>query len=507
VEDPACLLSTLVKVARDFCFFPSSIILSFLAVALSISAQALPAGTTLEARLSGATGSRSSHSGDPVEASIIAPVSVQGRILIPPGSRLRGSVANVHAIGLGLKRTTAAISYVFETIHLPTGAEIPIKTQLVEVDTAKEHVDDLGTVHGIHPIVSLSSGLAYYTVPLLLIDPAIGVPIWGAKTLIAPSANPEIYFPAGTELMLRLTAATNLPVRDMDFALVKSLPAGDVSKIDQLLKNSAQRAEMGTRSSDIVNLVLIGSREQMDRAFHASGWSQAQKKSPMALFRMYHALTKRHGYPNAPMNTLTLNGVSSVFVHQKSLDTVQKRHHVRWWQYPQRADIWLGAAAEDVGFRFKLAHWTHSTDPNIDRERGKVVNDLAFTGCVEAAGLIPRTPAALTQSREAEYPAVTDGKIAVVRLNDCIHPNLMAGVSDANATRGRARLPGTLAAFRDDLVRSNILFITYNTLKLLANGKTKQTTADATPSIANRGGLDWLPPIAAPENNSKPRQQ
>ena len=91
-------------------------------------------------------------------------------------------------------------------------------------------------------------------------------------------------------------------------------------------------------------------------------------------------------------------------MHQKSLDTVQKRHHVRVWQYPRRANVWLGAAAEDVGFRFELTHWTHSTDPNIDSERAKVVNDLAFTGCVDAAGLLPRTPADLCAKSERRTP-------------------------------------------------------------------------------------------------------
>ena len=72
------------------------------------------------------------------------------------------------------------------------------------------------------------------------------------------------------------------------------------------------------------------------------------------------------------MNALSLNGVPSAFVEQKGLDTVQKRHHVRVWQHPQRANVWLGAAAEDIGFRFKLMHWTHS------REFRKIVHRLTL---------------------------------------------------------------------------------------------------------------------------------
>src|ERR1019366_5150616 len=100
--------------------------------------------------------------------------------------------------------------------------------------------------------------------------------------------------------------------------------------------------------------------------------------------------------------------------------------YVRVWQYPKRTDVWLGAAAEDIGFRFKQTHWTHSTDPDIDSERAKVVNDLAFVGCVNATRLLSRNSVDLV-------------------LNDYIDPNLMAGVAEPSAVRQRGshadRLP------------------------------------------------------------------
>jgi hypothetical protein len=196
------------------------------------------------------------------------------------------------------------------------------------------------------------------------------------------------------------------------------------------------------------------------------------------------------------MNALTLDGVPAAFVHQKSLDTVQKRHHVRFWQYPQRANMWLGAAAEDIGFRFELTHWTHSTDSHIDSERAKVVNDLVFTGCVDAAGLLSRTPESLMQDPQAEHPIVTDGDVAVIRLNDCVDPKVMAGVGETPSLHQRGRLARALLAFRDDFVRSNIFFTTYNTLKLLTGGgRPKTTRAPGLNGEARR--LDWLVPVAS----------
>jgi hypothetical protein len=492
------LQEIVITVFSEFCLFAGSTLL----LSLPVSAEELPAGTALEVRLSGPTGSRISHRGDPVEATLIAPITFEGRILVPQGSRLFGSVANATAIGLGLKHSTARIAYAFHTLQLPDGAEIPVNTQLFEVETAKEHVDALGIVHGIHPIVSLSSSVSFFAVPLLLADPPVGAPVLAIKSLIAPSPNPEIRFPTGAELILRLTTAATVPPPSTDFAPTKSFSPGELTKIEHLLKNSAQQAYMGNRPSDVVNVLLIANRKQMDRAFHASGWSQAQRKSPMSLYRMFRALTKRNGYSSAPMNTLTLNGVPSAFVHQKSLDTVQKRHHVRVWQYPRRANIWLGTAAEDVGFRFALAHWTHSTDPNIDSERAKVVNDLAFTGCVDAAGLLPRAPTDLVQDPKAEHPIVTDGDVAAVRLNDCIHPNLMAGEGNTAGLHERGRLASTGAAFRDDLVRSNIFFTTCNTLKSLSKRKAEPATTHV-PINGDPRRLDWLTRAAPPQSRSR----
>lgn len=481
---------------RKVCLLACSVLL----LSLPIVAEELAAGTALEVRLSSATGSRISHRGEPIEATIIAPVSVHERILIPQGSKLLGSIANATPIGFGIKHFTATLAYAFDMLQLPSGARIPVNTQVAEVETAKENVDDRGTVDGIHPVASISSSLSYYTIPFLFIDPIIGAPVWCIKSLVAPPANPEIRFPTGTELILRLTTAVTLPAGTDFRAPAKPFSRGDLNHVERLLKNSAQRAYMGDRASDLVNVLLIGSRSQIDRAFHAAGWLQAERKSPLSLYRLYHALAERYGYPRAPMNALTLNGVSSAFVYQKSLDTVEKRHHVRFWHYPGHSDIWLGTAAEDVGFRFKLTHWTHATDPHIDRERDKVVNDLAFTGCLDAAGLLPRVSADLGQDPKAEHPIVTDGDVAVIRLNDCIHPNLMAGVGEIRALHQRGRLANTLAAFQHELVRSNIVFTTYNTLRFVVKHKAGPRTMHALLNNGESRGLAWLTAMTPPQS-------
>lgn len=454
-------------------------------------AQELPAGTTLEARLSTPTGSRISRVGDPVEATIIAPISSHGQILIPQRSTLFGSVETVQPFGFGLREITATIHFRFHTLRFPAGDTIPIEAEVLEVETAKERVDVEGTVRGIHPAASVSSSLALFTVPLLFVVPAIGGPVWGLKSMVSPAADPEIYFPAGTELILRLTAPINVPSNGGTHAGMTTLSPDDQSEVRRLLKGWAQRTKMGNHPSDLVNLLFFGSREEIDRAFHAAGWFQAQRKSPLSLYRMYHALTERSGYRSAPMNALTLNGRPSDFDYQKSLDTVQKRHHVRIWKDPQSPDVWRGAAAEDIAFRFELAHWTHSTAPDIDIERAKIVNDLAFTGCLDSAALMKRNSPDLLLDPKAKRPIVTDTNIAVMRLDSCYSPETMPGVDIESSVPARGHISRIWASLRNDL-RLNLFFTTYNTVKFVAEQRVLKPLRNTPGLDSNSPGLGWL---------------
>jgi len=201
-----------------------------------------------------------------------------------------------------------------------------------------------------------------------------------------------------------------------------------------------------------------------------------------------------------PMNTLTLNGLPSDFVYQKNLDTVQKRHHIRLWKERGRADVWLGAAAEDIGFRFELMHWTHSTAPKIDNERAKVVNDLALTGCLDAARLVPRDSRAVRQDPKRERSISTDANIAVIRLNSCNNPTAMPGVHAIPRTDVRGRLSRSWTSLRNDL-RLNVFFTTYNTLKLLSERRALKLLREA-PSIGvDPPGLDWLSSLSTREQS------
>jgi LssY C-terminus len=450
---------------RDFATLLASVA-TLILVPSYLTAEVLPAGTRFEARLSGPTGSRISHPGDPIEASVITPVLADGRLVIPQGAIVSGVVKRVERLGLGLKHLTSGIEYRFDTVQLPDGTPIPVQARVVQVETAKERVNDQGVIGGIYPTANLSSTTAFYVLPLLYLDPEFGVPLLGIKSLIARSPDPEIYFPAGTEMILQLTAEADVRshgVPQNDIAPLSAAEMADVTRV--LAKLPQQRTDRGpNHPSDLINILFLGSRESLNRAFQAAGWSGAQRSSLRSIYRMYHCMVQRMGYSMAPMGKLMLNGVTADVEYQKSLNTFSKRHHVRLWKQGQE-DAWLSAATEDVGYKLRRMHLTHATDPLIDNERAKVLNDLAFTGCLDAATLVTRNTS--DRSDHEELSIKTDGKVAVLRMNDCLNPRTFAVEAAKNGLRGRRRSVQALIALRNDLIRINPVSLACSTVRAL----------------------------------------
>jgi hypothetical protein len=161
------------------------------------------------------------------------------------------------------------------------------------------------------------------------------------------------------------------------------------------------------------------------------------------------------------MTVLRLNGRRPDTEFQKSLNTFAKRHHIRLWHEPQ-SNIWLGTATEDVNYRIQHMHLTHAANRYIDSERAKVVNDLAFTGCVDEGILIPRP-----SLRPAEEPAnsiVTDGDLAVLHVNECTNPHAIP----ANQRKPRpVRAVRVAIALGEDVLRSNPISVGYALVRSL----------------------------------------
>jgi LssY C-terminus len=455
----------------------------------------IPAGTALEARLSTPAGSRVSRPGDRISATIIAPLLAKDRQVLLNGANISGEVDDVQPLGFGLKHGIARIDFRFDSMTLSDGRRFSILTRVREVENAREHVDEMGNVDGILPTANLSAGLSF-AISTLLFHTELTAPAAIVKVIAARSPDSEIYLPVGTELVVELERPLSMDLSRFVRETAPPLSEDDRERVQKFLTTvPIQQTTLGGKcSSDLVNILLLGTPEQVDAAFRRAGWTGENRRGVMALYRMYHGLVQRTGYSMAPMAPLTLNGVRATRTYQKSLDTIAKRHHVRLWNQPA-SDTWLAAASEDIGFTVRDMHVTHAIDLAIDNERAKVVNDLWFTGCVQAASLLPRQSLRVIAHRGS--PLATDGEIAVLRLNNCEAP-----LTDGPRDTGRTRAAEAFEAAGMDIARANPLTVGLLSFRSIAEHRRRSHG-----SAARLNAESWRRPNVIEPPPSLNRQQ
>jgi len=189
---------------------------------------------------------------------------------------------------------------------------------------------------------------------------------------------------------------------------------------------------------DPVNLVLIGTLEQLHAAFTMAGWSEADRLGVASSWRMIRAFALNSPYPTAPFSTLYLYGRGQDIGFQKAIDnSPRKRHHVRFWALslaraeatvgttafwlntdrpPRNAHaLWVGAGTKDTGLSLtKLTFQiTHSTDSDTNAERDYIIAELRDKRVIADANSY-RSGQRLPLEPVNHY--ITDGEVTVARL-------------------------------------------------------------------------------------------
>jgi hypothetical protein len=400
----------------------------------------------------------------------------------------------VDNIGLGVKKSRAAIAYEFTMLCFASGEIRPLQTRLIRVDSARETVDDAGIVRGIRFNANVSSTLATYAWRLLLIEPTVGLPVMATKIFLAPSPDPEIYYPPGTELLVRLTAPLALPEsssRQEPLLALTGVESDGIRSSLAALSSHVVRNSKG-KPTDLVNLVFVGNRQEIETAFLTARWSGTDKRNVHALVKTYFAMIQRRSYPNAPMCPLRLDGRMPDLEFQKGLNTFARRHHVRIWQAGEFHDgtpIWVGSATEDVDIKFSWnsGRFTHTIDPRIDGERAKVVNDLIGVECVGAASMVDGG----SPDRADSIPHIeTDGRLGAVRLRSC-SPDLETG--------HLTKKPSYMVMLRDDMVRTNFVSLGAGAVRLggLAKSWLTRTMPDVLAPAERQSSFAFVPKTPA----------
>ncbi len=187
---------------------------------------------------------------------------------------------------------------------------------------------------------------------------------------------------------------------------------------------------------DPVNLVLVGTLQQLHTAFATAGWSVADPLGLASSWRMVRAFVFNSPYPTAPFSTLYLFGRGQDVGFQKAIDdSPRKRHHIRFWALdtalveatlgtakfwlntdrpPNDAHVyWIGAGTKDTGFSLTQLTFqiTHATDSDTNAERDFIIAEL---GNNKLIGDVSKLQAGQHIERINHY--VTDGEIALANL-------------------------------------------------------------------------------------------
>ena len=193
-----------------------------------------------------------------------------------------------------------------------------------------------------------------------------------------------------------------------------------------LLSNLPRRvSDQQKNPGDMVNVLIVGTQDQVVQAFTSAGWVQVDKDvKSTAINALLDSLEKKD-YLTMPMSTLYLfdRPQDYGFAHAEPVRVAESRNHLRVWKSPyevQGRPLWCVAATHDTGFERDQRNngVTHKIDPAIDSEREYVNGTLSGTGLVvQRDHVTPANP--LTTAKTATGGEFhSDGKILVLVLKD-----------------------------------------------------------------------------------------
>jgi hypothetical protein len=305
-----------------------------------------------------------------------------------------------------------------------SGTKLKLAAQLAGIDNAREQLDDKGGISGILASETLTGRMDAGIGKIAEKYAGFADILGAAKSAVFKSADVDIAYDSGVEMTLTLTGALTVKGPSGAGAAIQKLKAiGDENALSAMVAREPFQtmAERPSKPSDITNLILVGSEDQVRKVFEAAGWHAAAGLNATAKFETVKALAESRGYNEAPVSVLLLDGKPPDLVFEKLTNTFAKRHHLRVWRRPVTLEgkpVWAVAATHDTGISFSEQNRTfiHKIDGQIDRERAKVTNDLLFTGLVQSVALVDRPQVPEHGENATGDSLETDAKIAVLVL-------------------------------------------------------------------------------------------
>jgi len=387
----------------------------FSALASALEAD-VPEGTRIWIRLAKPVHSKNSRCGEKLEAVVIAPAMANGRVVLSPGTKVEGTLLSVRSARNRFVRAEALLEFA-NFLH-EDGTRSRLAARVMEVDNARETVHH-GRILGV-PFPN--EAVARWTIGLRglgFVLPGVSEGLRWSTQAYNMTLGREIHYKEGVEMILRVAVPEKLATKAPQKGW-REIPAP--ADLVELVQRQPLRVKTPSgEDSDIVNLMFLGAQEDLETGFRMAGWVEARSLGVKSgLVTALQALRKS-GYSEAPFSLLQLEGKDPDYEYQKDLNTVAKRHHLRIFRREETwrgHTVWVASATHDIGIGVgrKGTQWYHLIDPEIDRERQKIADDLLFTGVATGYSLVER-PAAPTRAGNATGDELrTDGRMMVLHL-------------------------------------------------------------------------------------------
>ena len=391
-------------------------------VAASRKADLTP-GATIDVRLNGPVYSDRSRTGDPIEATVTYPLCrsgelvacPEGELLLAPGTQVNGTILFAQKAPDKYSRPRLVLD--FSNITYKNGQHAPLYARVLGVDNARETVRNNEILGIVQPHASTKASLLMAAASAS--NPVAGYTIRGMQAVYGLSIRREVLFPASTDIQIQVVRPSMLKQKEQ-------WPGWQKMEVDAKLQAVVAAAPLRTHtanqtSSDVTNLMFLGTEQQLTAAFNEAGWFEADDLSVRSAVKTVGATIRQSNYASAPVSSLRINGRPPDLVFQKSLNTFAKRHHLRIWKENARyngREVWIGAATHDIAISNARGgtKWSHRIDPHIDRERDWVETDLLFVGTALSYADVDRPAAPHKTANATGDQIVTDGKMTVLDL-------------------------------------------------------------------------------------------
>ncbi len=171
-----------------------------------------------------------------------------------------------------------------------------------------------------------------------------------------------------------------------------------------------------------INLIFIGSKEQLENAFGKANWLKTDPIRFGSMLRSFKAVLFNQPYDQSPGIPSFWNTFPNDFAFEQptEMHSILQRHHIHFWKTPfliNNTQVWFSTAHFDnsLASKSKVIFAIHKIDPAIDKEREKIKEDLLKTNKVKKIEEFQIVePSAGTNSAGNTF--FTDGKAEIIYL-------------------------------------------------------------------------------------------